>query len=59
MGRNSIIQLIVAIIFLGLFLISWLVFNNIKTTDWVSLIVGVLFLIVFFLGLKKNKGNKQ
>jgi Na+/proline symporter len=59
MGRNSIIQLIVAIIFLGLFLISWLVFGNIKTTDWVSLIVGVLFLIAFFLGLKKNKGNKQ
>ena len=59
MNKNSIIQLIVAIIFLGLFLISWLVFNNIKTTDWVSLIVGVLFLIAFFLGLKKNKGNKQ
>ena len=59
MGRNSIIQLIVAIIFLGLFFISWLVFGNIKTTDWVSLIVGVLFLIAFFLGLKKNKGNKQ
>ena len=58
MNKNSIIQLIVAIIFLGLFLISWLVFNNIKTTDWVSLIVGVLFLIAFFLGLKKNKGNK-
>ena len=55
MNRNSIIQLIVAIVAFGLFLLSWLVFKNIKISDWVILAVGVLDLIVFFLGLKKNK----
>jgi hypothetical protein len=55
MNKNSIIQLIVAIIAFGLFLVSWLVFKNIKTSDWIILVVGVLDLIVFFLGLKKNK----
>lgn len=55
MSKNSMIQLIVAIIAFGLFLLSWLVFKKIKTTDWVILAVGVLDLIVFFLGLKKNK----
>lgn len=52
MNKNSIIQLIVAVI---AFVLSWLVFKNIKTSDWVILAVGVLDLIVFFLGLKKNK----
>jgi hypothetical protein len=55
MNKNSMIQLIVAIIAFGLFLVSWLVFKNIKTSDWIILAVGVLDLIVFFLGLKKNK----
>lgn len=55
MNKNSIIQLIVAIVAFGLFLLSWLVFKNIKISDWVILAVGVLDLIVFFLGLKKNK----
>ena len=55
MNKNSIIQLLVAIFAFGLFCLSWLVFKNIKTTDWVILAVGVLDLIVFFMGLKKNK----
>ena len=55
MNKNSIIQLIVAIFAFGLFLLSWLVFKNIKISDWVILAVGILDLIVFFLGLKKNK----
>ena len=55
MSKNSIIQLIVAIIAFGLFLLSWLVFKNIKISDWVILAVGFLDLIVFFLGLKKDK----
>ena len=59
MSKNSIVQLIIAIIAFGLFLMAWLVFKNIKTSDWIILLVGVLDLIVFFLGLKKNKENKQ
>ena len=55
MNKDSIIQLLVAIFAFGLFCLSWLVFKNIKTTDWVILAVGVLDLIVFLMGLKKNK----
>ena len=55
MNKDSIIQLIIAVIAFGLFLLSWLVFKNIKTSDWVILVVGVLDLIVFFLRLKKNR----
>ena len=55
MNKQSVLQLIIAIVAIGLFLISWLVFRNIKTSDWIILIVGVLDLIVFFLGLKKDK----
>ena len=55
MSKNSIIQLIVAIITLGLFLISWLVFKNIKVTDWLLLVVGILDLVSFFIGLGKDK----
>ena len=55
MSKNSIIQLIVAIITLGLFLMAWLVFKNINVTDWLLLAVGILDLISFFLGLGKDK----
>ena len=55
MNKNSVIQLLVALFAFGLFLLSWLVFKNIKVSDWIILGVGVLDLIVFFLGLKKNK----
>ncbi len=55
MSRDSIIQLIVAVIAFVLFLISWLVFKNIKLTDWIILVVGILDLIVFFIGLGKKK----
>ena len=54
-SKNTIIQLIVAIFALGLFLISWLVFKNIKISDWIILAVGILDLVVFFLQLKKDK----
>lgn len=57
MSRNSIIQLIVAAIAFCLFLISWLVFKNIKISDWIILAVGVLDLIVFFIGLGKEKNK--
>lgn len=55
MNKNSLIQLFVAIVAFGLFLLAWLVFKNVNTTDWIILGVGILDLIVFFLGLKKNK----
>ncbi len=55
MNKDSIIQLIVAIVAFGLFLISWLVFKNIKTFDWVILALGVVDLIIFYIGLNKNK----
>ena len=55
MSKNSIIQLIIAIITLGLFLVAWLVFKNITVTDWVILVVGILDLVSFFLSLKKDK----
>ena len=55
MNKNSVVQLLVALFAFGLFLLSWLVFKNIKVSDWIILGVGVLDLIVFFLGLKKNK----
>ncbi len=57
MSRNSIIQLIVAAFAFCLFLISWLVFKNIKISDWIILAVGVLDLIVFFIGLGKEKNK--
>ena len=56
-SRDSIIQLIVAAIAFCLFLISWLVFKNIKISDWIILAVGVLDLIVFFIGLGKKKNK--
>ena len=54
MSKRAIIYLIVAIIAFGLFLVSWLVFKNIKLSDWIILAVGVLDLVVFFLELKKK-----
>ena len=55
MSKNSIIQLIVALITLGMFLMAWLVFKNIKATDWLLLAIGILDLITFFMGLGKDR----
>ncbi|MBR7188800.1 MAG: hypothetical protein IKD53_09630 [Clostridia bacterium] len=55
MSKSALIELIVGIILLGLFLISWLVFKNIKVSDWISLALGVLDLIAFAFTLKKEK----
>ncbi len=55
MDRNSWIYLIVGIILIGLFMVSWLVFKNIKTTDWVCLALGILDLIMLVFNLNKNK----
>ncbi len=54
MNRNLWIQLIATIILIGLFLVSWLVFNNIKTTDWIILALGILNLIFFVIRLKQK-----
>ena len=40
MSKKALIVLIVGIIMICLFLVSWLVFKNIKTSDWVALVVG-------------------
>ncbi len=55
MDKNSWITLIVGIILIGFFMVSWLVFKNLKTSDWVALILGILDLIIFALRLNKNK----
>ena len=55
MSKRAIIELIVALISFGLFLISWLVFKNVKFSDWIILIVGCLDLVAFSLELKKGK----
>ena len=51
----SYLAKIAGIIQIRLFLISWLVFKNIKTSDWIALALGVLDLIVFTLTIKKEK----
>ena len=55
MSRHAIVELIVAVVLIGLFLISWLVFKNIKTSDWISLGIGILDLILFAYTMKKDK----
>ena len=55
MSKTAVIELIAGIILICLFLISWLVFKNIKTSDWIALILGVLDLIIFALTIKKAK----
>ena len=55
MDKNSWIQLIVGIILIGLFMVSWLAFKNIKITDWICLAVGILDLVIFVLYLSKKK----
>ncbi len=54
MDKNSVLQLAVAAMTIGLFLVSWLVFHHIRWFDWALLVVGVLDLVVFFLDLKKK-----
>lgn len=55
MSKTAIVELIVGIILICLFLISWLVFKNIKASDWIALVLGVLDLIIFALTIKKEK----
>ncbi len=55
MNKKSLVFLIVGIVLVCLFLVSWLVFKNIKTTDWLCLILGVLDLGFFAYTLKKDK----
>lgn len=55
MSKSALIELIAGIILVGLFLVSWLVFKNIRTTDWISLASGVLYLIAFAIRSKKEK----
>ncbi len=55
MSKRALVLLIVGIILVCLFLIAWLVFKNIQTSDWISLILGVLDLGLFAYTLKKDK----
>lgn len=40
MSKRSLVELVVGIILVGFFLVSWLVFKNIKTSDWVALLLS-------------------
>ncbi len=55
MSKRAIAELIVGIILVCIFLISWLVFKNIQTSDWIALILGVIDLIIFAYTCVKDK----
>ncbi len=55
MSKRSLALLIVGIILVCLFLISWLVFKNTQTSDWIWLILGLLDFGLFAYTLKKDK----
>ena len=55
MSKRTIIELIVGIVLIGLFLISWLVFKNIKSSDWIALLIGVVNLGLFVYYFKKDR----
>lgn len=54
MNKNTWILLIVGIILIGLFMISWLVFKNLKVSDWIALGIGILDLVILVISLKKK-----
>ncbi len=54
MNKKSLIELIAGIVLICLFLISWLVFKNIKPFDWVLLGLGILDLGYFAYTYKKD-----
>lgn len=54
MNKNTWILLIVGIILIGLFMISWLVFKNLKVSDWIALGLGILDLVILVISLKKK-----
>ena len=54
MRKQSLVLLVVSILLIGLFLVSALVFKNIKVSDWCSLAGGVLFLVAFAFSLKSR-----
>lgn len=53
--KNGMILLICAVVAFVLFLISWLVFRNVKPADWIILAIGAADLCVYFLIQKKEK----
>ncbi len=55
MSKRALTELIVAIILIGIFLISWLVFDNIKRSDWIALVLGIIDLGIFVYTCKKDK----
>ncbi len=55
MNKRALVELIVGIVLICLFLISWLVFKNIKTSDWIALGLGILDLGLFVYSCKKGK----
>lgn len=55
MSKRALVELIVAIFLICIFLISALVFKNIKTSDWIALILGVMDLALFAYTLKTDK----
>ncbi|MCR4871715.1 MAG: hypothetical protein K5859_10540 [Atopobiaceae bacterium] len=55
MRKQSLVLLVVSILLIGLFLVSALVFKNIKVSDWCSLAGGVLLLVAFAFSLKKQE----
>ncbi len=55
MSKRALVELIVGIILIVFFLVSWLVFRNIKTSDWVALALGVVDLGIFAYTYKKDK----
>ncbi len=54
MNKTSWLELITGIILIVMFLVSWLVFKNIKPFDWVILLLGVLDLISVVAFHKKD-----
>ena len=59
MKASSVIELIAGIILIGLFMLSWLVFKNIKVTDWLALAFGVVDLVYFALTIKQGKKKRR
>ena len=55
MKTGAVLGLFFAIILLGSFTISWLVFENLMVTDWFVLAMGVLNLAYFILQVKTGK----
>ncbi len=55
MSKRALVELIIGIFLICLFLISWLVFKNIKTSDWIALGIGIVDLGLFVYTCKRDK----